>query len=63
MKRRHKCIECSCEDFMHVRSEVLPDAPVVLLQCEWCGKQYSTGVLSWLGLPTLPTLPAKREVP
>ncbi|HSX22248.1 MAG TPA: hypothetical protein VLE97_05680 [Gaiellaceae bacterium] len=46
MKIRPKCIECSCEDFLRVRSEVLPDTPVTLMQCEECGKQYST-VRSW----------------
>lgn len=48
-----KCPECGCEDFLIVRSEVLPGAPVTLLWCEECGKQYSTGVLPWLGLPVL----------
>lgn len=48
-----RCSGCGCEDFLSVHSEVLPNAPVVLVQCEECGKQYSTGVLPWLPLPTL----------
>lgn len=45
------CRVCGCEDFLHVRSEVLPGRPVTLVQCEDCGTQYSTGVLPWLRLP------------
>jgi uncharacterized Zn finger protein len=47
------CPACGCEEFLHVRSEVLPKAPVTLIQCEECGAQFSTGVLPELGLPVL----------
>ena len=47
------CPACGCEDFLLVRSEVLPDRPVTLVWCEDCGAQYSTGVLPWLGLPVI----------
>src|SRR4029434_4343531 len=43
------CPACSCEDFLEVRSDVLPGRPVTLVQCEDCGAQYSTGVLPQLG--------------
>ena len=46
------CPECGGEEFLHVRSEVLPKAPVTVIQCEECGAQFSTGVLE-LGLPVL----------
>ena len=54
MKDLPVCNECRCKDFVSVRSEVLPGAPITLMQCELCGTQYSTGVLPWLGLPALP---------
>jgi hypothetical protein len=47
------CPACGCEDFLEVRSDVLPGRPVTLVQCEDCGAQYSTGVLPWLSLPVL----------
>lgn len=47
------CSTCGCGDFLWVRSEVLPDRPITLVQCEDCGTQYSTGVLSWLALPVI----------
>ncbi len=47
------CPECDGEEFLHVRSEVLPQAPITLIQCEECGAQFSTGVLPELGLPVL----------
>ena len=47
------CPACGCEDFLDVRSDVLPERPVTLMQCEDCGAQYNTGVLPWLGLPRL----------
>jgi hypothetical protein len=47
------CPGCGCEDFLRVRSEVLADRPVTLVQCEDCGAQYSTGVLPWLPLPVI----------
>jgi hypothetical protein len=42
------CLACCCEDFLRIRSHVLPACPVVLVQCEDCGTQYSTGELPWL---------------
>ena len=47
------CPECGCEEFLHVHSEVLPKAPVTMIQCEECGAQFSTGILKELGLPVL----------
>lgn len=53
MKDAKTCPACGCEDFLHVRSAVIPGEPVTLMQCEDCGAQYSTGVIPGLGLPVI----------
>jgi len=58
---RETCPACGCEDFLEVRSEVLPDRPVTLVQCEDCGAQYSTGALPWLSLPMIDLHKERRD--
>lgn len=52
---------CSCEDFLRIRSDVLPARPVTLVQCEDCGTQFSTGALPWLWVPGDALVAASRS--